>query len=82
MNTITFQIFWKNGDEPDYEALGMPSPKLEGSEVRPIKFNPCQIVGINQYRKDGKVWGCIMANGTEYITNLSYDELEHLIDNL
>lgn len=44
--------------------------------VREITF--VQISGISTVKENGKLYGCIFSNGSEFVSTMSYDDLIEL----
>jgi hypothetical protein len=77
MKPIMLEVFIHDDEARQEEDPETPY-SLKGSPTEPIKFYV--IAAISSYKDQaGKRWGCIHANGREFISPLSAKELDKLI---
>jgi hypothetical protein len=73
---LEVDVFFKTEESENLELAGLPFDP-DYSETRKVTF--CTIVGYYPHKVQDKYFGAIMANGSEFITNLSFDKLEEKI---
>ena len=70
---LELEIYWKNGDACELEALGIKTTYIP--ETKLVTFYNIDYVSVGEPEGIGKETGFLSSGGEEYATPLTYDQL-------